>query len=220
MRPGASVLAAAVFLAAAAPLHADEWTLIDVKSPPRHRRPRHRRRDPRHRPRDHRPQHVPHLRPRRRSGDPPHGDDADRTGRRAAPAEGGRHGPGTGRVPLLRSRPRLLLDPAARREGGRAVPLRVRVDRRGDAGVGDRRRPRVARVRRAGALLAVGAGRPRRRRLAARLAGVDDALPLRSRRPAAQPRRARLHGSSRSTTISSTTTRGATSRRPRTSARR
>lgn len=32
MRPGASVLAAAVFLAAAAPLHADEWTLIDVKA--------------------------------------------------------------------------------------------------------------------------------------------------------------------------------------------
>ena len=32
MRSGASVLAAAVFLAAAAPVHADEWTLIDVKS--------------------------------------------------------------------------------------------------------------------------------------------------------------------------------------------
>ena len=32
MRPGASVLAAAFALAAAAPLHADEWTLIDVKT--------------------------------------------------------------------------------------------------------------------------------------------------------------------------------------------
>ena len=32
MRPGAPVLAAALFLGAAAPLHADEWTLIDVKS--------------------------------------------------------------------------------------------------------------------------------------------------------------------------------------------
>jgi hypothetical protein len=32
MRPGASVLAAALVLAAAAPLHADEWTLIDVKA--------------------------------------------------------------------------------------------------------------------------------------------------------------------------------------------
>ena len=32
MRPGVPVLAAALCLAAAAPLHADEWTLIDVKS--------------------------------------------------------------------------------------------------------------------------------------------------------------------------------------------
>jgi hypothetical protein len=32
MRPGVPVLAAAVSLAAAAPVHADEWTLIDVKS--------------------------------------------------------------------------------------------------------------------------------------------------------------------------------------------
>ena len=32
MRPGAPVLAAALFLGAAAPLHADEWTRIDVKS--------------------------------------------------------------------------------------------------------------------------------------------------------------------------------------------
>ena len=32
MRPGATVLAAALILGAAAPLHADEWTLIDVKA--------------------------------------------------------------------------------------------------------------------------------------------------------------------------------------------
>ena len=32
MRPGAPVLATALFLGAAAPLHADEWTLIDVKA--------------------------------------------------------------------------------------------------------------------------------------------------------------------------------------------
>ena len=140
MRPGAAVLAAALFLGAAAPLHADEWALSTSRpaSPTTLERPSSRRTTSSSRPPAATRSTPSASAPTRRSASPrSHGW----TGQRAAPAQGGRNGQRAGRYRFSATWPRhFSIPPLGEREPSVTAPSRA--GRRGDAGVGDRGRAR------------------------------------------------------------------------------